>query len=614
MPGLSICITCNDTNELACWRLSNSLRSETHSPTYRHLIRKVNTRLCSGTATYPSYPLRSHDTTNAFVIVDGALYDTSYQELVNQTEDVDSDGDRAIRFSQWLSTWLVDRDAECIVVYAERDPNGSVVIANDILGRLPFYYSQSSHHFIASRSLRHIVAVQNGSPPDPLGVAQSLIFGYSLGSRTYIRGVAMLPPASIMTISQATASVRTTPYYRWCLETTDGERSRSPEAEAQNLAELFVECTRQRRNAFADRSCILFLSGGLDSRSVAGALARAGCSATALTRDDRTAVGGRERETGQRIANACGLPWAWTTFRQPYPWEYQQIIELRDGFNYGAMATQLQSHRAAAAVGGDDCLIFTGDGGDKVMPYLRPPRQLHTVSQLAAMVSAQTSFLGIQRAASLIDCTEQQILESIEAEIHEYPEATFSDRFVHYMVFERGRRWLFEGEERARAFQWATSPFYSIPFFRRALAIPWQWKQSGHWYAMFLRALSEKLAMIPDVNTGRPPGTPPRLRAKIKALLSYSPRLERFVRDLYTRKKLPKPVPWRPLPLSELLESPSATALFKRHQMEHLLSTPQSLTIHWQVLTILWSLHQFDKQAAFEPLPRSEMREYPWST
>ncbi|MBD3297596.1 MAG: hypothetical protein GF341_02995 [candidate division Zixibacteria bacterium] len=606
MPGVTVSLDCTAEHDCTRRRLSASLHYESHTPDYRSLLHRVNDRSCVGVATYPDYPILLHATANALVAVDGAVYDGSPHDVIHKVDEIDSAPDRGNQIAMWLGQWLSDRDAECVIVYAERDPNGTVVIANDVLGRLPFYYSQSSRCFVASRSLRHIVAVQNGSQPDPLGVAQSLIFGYSLGSRTYIRDISMLAPASVMTISQTTGAMQTTAYNHWCLEADDSDPSRPQDADAQDLAELFVDCTRQRRNTFTDRSCVLFLSGGLDSRSVAGALVRGGCSATALTRDDGTPVGGRERATAQHIAAACGLPWEWTAFRQPYPWEYQRIIELRDGLNYGAMATQLQSHRAAAAVGGDDCLVFTGDGGDKVMPYLRPPRRLRTVRQLAEMVSAQTSFLGIQRAAALIGCTEQQVLESVEEAIESYPEASIEDRFVHYMVFERGRRWLFEGEERARAFQWATSPFYAIPFFRRALSIPWQWKQSGRWYAVFLRALSEKLATIPDVNTGRPPGTPPRFRAKIKALVSHSPRLERFVRDLYTRKTLPKPIPWQPLPVAELLESASAAALFNRNQIEHLLSTPQPLTIHWQVITVLWSLHQFDKQAELEALPKRD--------
>jgi asparagine synthase (glutamine-hydrolysing) len=92
------------------------------------------------------------------------------------------------------------------------------------------------------------------------------------------------------------------------------------------------------------------------------------------------------------------------------------------------------------------------------------------------------------------------LYEELRELLFNYPEKDLNNKAVHYSFYERGRKWLYEGEDRTRFYLWQTTPFYSFPFFQYAAQIPGKYKKHNILYRKFQFLLSPESAKITDAN------------------------------------------------------------------------------------------------------------------
>jgi asparagine synthase (glutamine-hydrolysing) len=171
-------------------------------------------------------------------------------------------------------------------------------LVSDRLGSRPLYYRDSRGTLYFALEQKAIFAANGGGPRfDELGVLQLAMFGHQLGDRTIFDGISVLPPATILTASAD--GVTLTCYWRAayrCHHLTGREA-------AAEFAQRIVAATRCR--AIGRRAPVgIFLSGGLDSRCVAGALARVGAPVTAVTFGDESS---RDVRFARQIAGRLGF-------------------------------------------------------------------------------------------------------------------------------------------------------------------------------------------------------------------------------------------------------------------------------------------------------------------
>ena len=137
-------------------------------------------------------------------------------------------------------------------------------LLNDRFGALPMYIGSSPGGIAFAGGVRGVLVSPGIScEPDAQAIREAVSFGgYRLGSRTNVRDVQMVPPASAVTISPA--GVTTKRYWTWS-ELRDGD--------ATNEQEFLEEARTRWRAAIArrlhgSRRPGLTLSGGLDSRAI----------------------------------------------------------------------------------------------------------------------------------------------------------------------------------------------------------------------------------------------------------------------------------------------------------------------------------------------------------
>lgn len=148
---------------------------------------------------------------------------------------------------------------------------GRLFLARDRFGKKPIYYFQRNGTFAFASELtallEHPLAPRNQSE-----IARVKFLAHALipAPHSAIEGIFKLPAAHHLTLAPGGGSPRLTRYWRYTLEPEESGKSES--ALASELLEILTRATRRR--LVADVPLGIFLSGGLDSSTIAALAAR----------------------------------------------------------------------------------------------------------------------------------------------------------------------------------------------------------------------------------------------------------------------------------------------------------------------------------------------------
>jgi len=475
------------------------------------------------------YPLACFEEGPLWVCLEGRIHGRGHDELRRELlttarlileRDVPTDA---------LRDWLLAADGEFLLAVHDSD-KGAVGVMNDSLGQLPLAYRHSGDRLVASRHLS-VVARCDGAPRfDRMGLAQYLLFRYTLGDRTLVEGVRWLPPGSLLRAGVGGRGVECHRVHEY-----DFSRERANdldlEANAREVARLLCEaaarrCQRDGRN-------VLLLSGGLDSRVVVAALANFPAPFCAVSYEE---PGMGDVEAASRIAKALNLDWQ---VFYPYPATGRSavsLLHLADGMVGVRSAFQLQFARLVSELWGPGAIGFTGAGGDKVLPDDRPARRIPGADAFIGHVLGRNAVLPLHDVAQLVGVTQPEIRDEILRVAAALPEANWVDRYVHFLIDGRLLAWVGRAFDTYRPVLWTTSPFLASDVFRHAMSVPPEQKALQWLRCRVLQILSPELARIPDSNYGLRPGTfAHRSAIRIAGALSHRPRLWKKVKRVFRR-------------------------------------------------------------------------------
>lgn len=147
-----------------------------------------------------------------------------------------------------------------------------LLLATDKLGVRPLYYFRDSSAVYFGTSLRDLLSVLPHRPAiDFRAYAELLAFNYAFEDRTGLSGVKVLRPGTALRITQTTGEIEESEYYDLRREAAQDR------ADAFDPVKIFnTFTTAARLRAGNETTATAFLSGGLDSRLICGALRRLG--------------------------------------------------------------------------------------------------------------------------------------------------------------------------------------------------------------------------------------------------------------------------------------------------------------------------------------------------
>lgn len=454
---------------------------------------------CTG---YEGYPFISFETEEFRIFLEGCIYsedDGTVRAALTMLAENFVKGAHAVARER-IRSWLLDADGEFIVVIHHKR-TGVVYIVTDALGRLPLYYSRDDQSIMVSRHMDLVVAVQERKEYNKLAIAQYLLFAYSLGSTTLVQDVHSLEPCSAITIDPRSSLIDFQRLNTFCFS-EKLHYGKSLETNATELAHLLSVACLSRTNS--KRCNVVSLSGGLDSRTIAACIRNTGIPLSAATMIDQDGVYREDANIAEQIARVLGIDWKLFKLQAPRGKDVYRLLSMKTGLNFLSMSFIIQFLDKLRSTYGSGMTYITGDGGDKFLVDLRPSRSLRSLSDLVQYIVSRHQIFSLEDVSRMTGIPECDIIHGISERVSSYPEEDWGSKYVHFLIFERGRRWLFEGEDRNRNFFWHLAPFYGIQFFRYAMNCPDEQKANHRLYKKLLVRLSPQVTNIKNEHWGFP--------------------------------------------------------------------------------------------------------------
>jgi len=482
MPGLTILST--STPDVA-----QPLRETALNPPLAG--RHYGTRLWSRNSvsvmatTYSGYPLQTVETTDYWMCLEGGLYGLSPSQrrtrLINWARSLLPPSSLSLPRS------LRRTDGDFVFVACHKSTSNWAV-ANDVMGRLPLYLYAPSELVCLTRDFHLFNRLPNPPPPDRLGAAQQLTFGYPLGRRTLRQNVERVPPGTVLRSGPSPSTVRQHRITNYNFDAPRRHADRSVSENAHALTQRLHEDVHARCQ-WSDGPSVLALSGGLDSRSIAYSLTQTDCPFEASTfarPNDRNAS---DVEYAKEIAACFDLSHHTIALPARTPHHLRALLHTKGGLNPFDVSYMIPYLESLADRYSPGAHLLTGNGG-ALLRDLQPAGSLQTVDDLLQSLFKKT-WLAPDTAAQLVDVRPEQLLTSIRERLAAYPESSLRGQYVHF-AFERLFKYSFEGEDRNRSYLWSSAPYHGLHFTQYALHCPDSQKENYRLYRAFLQALSKR--------------------------------------------------------------------------------------------------------------------------
>lgn len=363
-----------------CWlddrpACADDLRASTAA---RHRAREPFRIRCAGpvalayAADVPDDHQPFHDaSTRTTLIVDGRI--DNFDELADALGTVDRSAPSVV-LAAWRR-WGLEAGSHLLgdfIVVVSDEADRRVVCIRDPMGQRPLFYSAAAHAVVFGSELQQVVRHLGMTSGLDQALNLGMIGEYLTGepettSETLWRGVHRLPPAHTLEITERGATVRR----YWDFDPAARISFARPEEYADHFREVFTRAVACRVRD-ANRAGV-FLSGGIDSSSVAGvAQAIGAASGRAPIHAFTLAFPGRpcdETVYSQAVADMWRLPATWTDAvapaREDLVRQASRYLDVPAHPNSLASDPLRALARSAGVpvvltgVGGDD--FFTGD-------------------------------------------------------------------------------------------------------------------------------------------------------------------------------------------------------------------------------------------------------------
>jgi len=450
---------------------------------------------------YDGYPFLEFSNDQYKVFIEGKIYNKSLSEIRNNIYTILDNVFKHKKDYKKLNDWLQNTDGD-FIIYVFEKKTGQIIIFNDFLGRLPAYYYLENDKLIFSRSLKYIVESSGSNIFDKYSLAQNLLLGYSLGDNTLFPNIKRLKPSSIIHIIPNEKKIIIKKISIFDYSVKKNIKLGRNNHHVEYLSDLFAQACKNRTIGIKD--IIVSLSGGLDSRIVAGGLNKAKVNFISTTLRDPWKVndfeGNLEVEIAQRVAEVTNSTSIIVDGKLARGLEFSNLLHFKDGMNHLGLGYLLRYLNDVQKKYSSKIVFFTGDGGDKVVKYQPPSGKINSYIELFEYILKIHKRFSIENVSLLTGIKESDIQEYIIEHLKTYPEKTFNDKYVHFIFNERVNNWLFEGEDRNRHFFWSVTPFYSLDFFTASMQTPHKMKKRNKLYIDMLNVFNSELNNIVYAN------------------------------------------------------------------------------------------------------------------
>lgn len=441
-----------------------------------------------------NYPYEVIEKRKYIVLIEGKMYGVKPSADKNFLEHIENLFFESINNISEKSPQSLDFiqsiDGE-FVVYVVDKKGEQVLVLNDCLGRLPLYLFNQKR-FVLSRDLALMDKLTTGLVFNEAAVYQYMRLGFPLGNRTLYYDTVRLAPSSLIHISNENIVIKNNKISLSELENSFPKNENS----AESLYEEFRSSVNRRLDT--NEKCVLSLSGGLDSRAILGITVKDKIHLDLASFEYDNPIIQNDILAVKQFSKIYERTPDFLKVNEWSPEFFDELTLAKSGMNNLGMSFILHFLRKLSI---NYQLMITGDGGDKTLPYLFP---LHSAKHFEKLLIRNNQFSKAKVNEAYFSFNIKTFEEEIMQYLHDIPEKRNELKYKHFLLFERGRNWLFEGEDRNRSYIWSTSPFYSPQFFKLAHSIPEKEKEKFKLFREFTRLIDPRLNDISNANWGFP--------------------------------------------------------------------------------------------------------------
>lgn len=492
MPGISLIYNLKQSIEELFPDINLAIRQSIHNNDFKIIDLLKTKNLFIAATKYENYPLDFLRNDEFKVILEGKIYNKSVDQINKEINSIIRKIGDKVALKMSVLKFISETDGDYLFLIYDSKKE-MLFLFNDLLGRLPFYFTLWKSNIIISREIRFLSNILENRDYDKIGIAQSLLFGYPLGERTFIENFNRVPPASLIFISLKSGEWENSRLYNFNFEIKE-HSNLSMQKCTDELIDLLTESCKARLSPNAKN--VLSLSGGLDSRALAIILKSTMLDFSTATYlgykefADKDAVGAEE------IARRLNLKWELIKVGTPKGIDVNKLIKYKNGLNTLSSVFLLTFYEQLVHKFGKNMVYITGDGGDKIFPDHRPAQKIRSLKELAEYLISNKYFFTPAKIERLLGIKEADLIEGITSLLYSYPEQGLEFKFERFTIVERGIKWLFEGEDRNRFFFWSVAPYYGQFVFNYAMNVSDNLKSGHKLYNNFLANLSPELLKI----------------------------------------------------------------------------------------------------------------------
>jgi len=347
--------------------------------------------------------------------------------------------------------------------------------------------------YVITREIAFIINNFNVSI-DRIALAQYLLLGYPISERTLFSDVNRIQPASIISIENNKLNYKNLINHNF---SNISFKSPLNDKLLKDLELIFLESIKTRSEKQRN---VLSLSGGCDSRALLCGFLKLGIPYKSFTYLDFEKTASDDMKIATLLQRSFNFDWTPILLEKTKQSECDFLFDIKAGLNHLGMSFMIQLLNQILINADQNIILFTGDGGDKILRDITPHKNVSSLRSLVDYLIYNNAVFPLEIVSDLTNINKKDIYDILYSLLQSYPEKKISSKYIHFLIKERAFKWLFEGEDRNRFFFWSTTPFYSLPLFKYSMSIDHKIKSNFQLYKKLIQCLNPSADKIAYTN------------------------------------------------------------------------------------------------------------------
>ena len=609
MPGLHAILHCLPDGDA---RLRAAVEDQKSDPVVVPEVLWAQSGRVVAFSGHAAYPRRFWRLENARLFLEGAVYNKTDREIAAQLAEIAGMLTRGSDVAGSIRDFTESADGDYVVVI-QNESKPEMIVFNDRWGRLPAYYFQSQACAGFSRTVSFLLHWLPEIRLAPSALAEFLMMGYVLGSKTLICGVSRMEPGSLLRASMA-AGRGVVVSERICTNVFGHKDAVEPDRAAAVCADLFIRGLKDRVRFCRESGLRVTadVTAGRDSRTNYVGLSRLGASAEYFS-DDLDAH--NECDYLPALVESYGNAIAPIPMKTPSAdFAAMRRLTYCTDCTVNGWTAFLAEHKTLERRKrvSEPAIRIMGFGGELIRTIYRPP---YLYANLSRLIRDNVYFhiFEIRDVCRLLKWDPRRLERELEDYVSAYPETSLEDKLKRF-YFEYYQILVNAGENRQRRHFWTMAPLWSQALVAYEMAELPTAILNHDFFDRFLEQIDPRATQAPFYRRGADAGTwasflkywTGRQIRKFTygwPLLPWGRKIKRLLGGEH--RKMGRETPLDREIVSAFEATPMAAAYFSEREIRSIASRRVNAVKKFQLLTLLHYVSEVGRRFPIGPPPGS---------